>query len=79
MPHGLTPEQFIAIWQTSASLDEAARRVGKPKLNVSVTATKYRKRGIPMKFMTGRGFSHLDVARLSGLARSYAPPSQEGA
>ena len=43
------PEDFVRIWQKSKNLAEVAQRVGVDCHCVSVRASQYRRKGIPLK------------------------------
>jgi hypothetical protein len=65
----------VTIWQTSATLAEAARRAGMPVAIASARAGEYRKKGIPLKSMP-RGRKRLDVAGLKALAEILKPNNE---
>jgi hypothetical protein len=45
----IEPEQFITIWQQSASLAEVAQKTGMPKNSCYSRAAYYTRKGVPMK------------------------------
>lgn len=71
-----TPEEFIEVWQTSDSAEEAGKKLGMPREIASARACNYRSLGIPLKFMK-RGLRGLNVDNLSDLARSFGDCSKE--
>jgi len=42
-------EQFVRLWQTSASVNDVADAMGISKLGASVKASHLRRRGVPLK------------------------------
>jgi hypothetical protein len=61
----VTPEVFIATWQTSSSAFEVAERLQMPKDIVHARASTYRQAGIKLKKMPRHRNKALDVARLN--------------
>lgn len=49
MYYKITPEKFVAIWQSSKTIDEAAKRLKMPKAIACSRASYYRKMGIKLK------------------------------
>lgn len=71
----ISPEEFVRIWQTSASIVDAAKALGTTTIVATQRALSYRKRGIPLKKFesaVGRGAA-LDVGALKALAEELAP------
>lgn len=71
-------DEFVRAWQTSDSIQQAADKVGRNKMWMSSTASRFRRKGIPLKKMpnigNSRGNGHaLDIAGLAKLATSLAP------
>ena len=62
---GVTPEEFIKVWQTSKTLDEVAERTGIEKNAAAAKASGYRKKRVPLK----RFKEPLDWERLAELAK----------
>jgi biotin operon repressor len=61
-----TPEEFITTWQQSEGSQEVADTFGCSSKAVSLRASQYRKRGVPLKkFPRGH---RLDWAALTNLA-----------
>jgi hypothetical protein len=75
--YDVTPEQFVTAWQTSATVAEAAERLGMPEAIASARATDYRAKGIMLKRMPRGGKSRLDVEGLSALAESLKPNKED--
>jgi hypothetical protein len=48
-PSRISAEEFVRIWQTSASRKEVMEKTGQPKNTVAGRAARYRKRGVPLK------------------------------
>jgi hypothetical protein len=68
---GSEPNEFIDIWNDSATLEEAAERLGIQKSSASMRASHLRKMGHPVKrFQRGRKVR--DLASLADIARQYA-------
>ena len=63
----VTPEQFIKVWQTSNSAQEAADKLGMPKVIALARASAYRKEGINIKHMRRKPKKSLDVDALNRL------------
>jgi hypothetical protein len=61
----VTPEQFIRVWQTSETAEEAATRLGMPKPIVHARASEYRGMGITLKKMPRAKSPIIDIARLN--------------
>ncbi len=70
-PAKCTPEEFVRVWQESASASEVAAKLGIKPVTAFGRAKAYRKRGVPLKFHGGQGHCHgNDYAALAELARS---------
>lgn len=65
-------DEFVRIWQASASASEAARKAGVTAYHASFRAYFLRKRGVPLKRFAG-GRRPLDVKKLAKLAKSLQP------
>lgn len=63
----VSPEQFVRIWQAADNLGEVAKKTGRGERSLSVKASDYRKRGVPLKKLY-RGRAPLDIARLKRIA-----------
>lgn len=74
--YDVTPEQFIFIWQTSETPQEAADKLKMPRPIVLARATGYRRRGIPLKAMPRRGRRTVDVEKLKRLAEELVGREQ---
>lgn len=68
---GSDPAEFIAIWNSATSLDEAAERLGVQKTSASMRASHLRKGGYPVKRFP-RGRRTRDMGTLADIARQYA-------
>lgn len=64
----LTPEYFIAIWQSSKSIAEVLERTGMLPSAVRARVSIYRKRGVPLKKMQGNKGKTRDWAALARFA-----------
>tara|TARA_R110000824_G_scaffold10774_10_gene47237 strand:+ start:1915 stop:2184 length:270 start_codon:yes stop_codon:yes gene_type:complete len=66
----VSPEDFIKIWQTSLTTAEVMEKTDLKVHAARTRACMYRKKGIPLKYMT-RGKKRLDVEALTKLAVEY--------
>ena len=66
----LTPENFVRTWQESSTVQEVADKLSLSKANVSHRASRYRKKGVPLKAMGGRGHvgAPIDWKKLAEIA-----------
>lgn len=65
----LNAEEFVRLWQASKCLDDVAKKARLSKKTVTVRATSYRKRGIPLKNFKARGGRQpLDISALKKIA-----------
>lgn len=63
---------FIRVWQSAATLDEVAQKLGyEDRLVASQNASRLRKRGIPLKQFSND--PSLDIEALKALAEELAP------
>jgi DNA-binding IclR family transcriptional regulator len=69
----VTPEAFIRAWQGSASVQEVAKKTGLAKNSISATATRLKRRGIPLKSMDRKTDYYKALPRLIALAKALAP------
>ena len=46
---GISPEEFVKIWQSSKTLFEVSERMGLSKKIASARAGYYRSKGVPLK------------------------------
>lgn len=68
--YSVDAKEFIAVWQTSATADEAARRLNMPKDIAHARASGYRRKGIKLKNMPREGKKKgLDVDALNKMIR----------
>jgi hypothetical protein len=66
--YGVAAETFVRVWQSSASAEEAARRLNMPRPVVIARASNYRLKGVQLKKMPRRPVQErLDVASLNRL------------
>ncbi len=65
----INPEEFVKIWQASATMAEVAKRTKMARGAVSSRACVYRKKGVPLKRM-GRNGPRIDWTSLAALAES---------
>ena len=71
-------DQFIRIWQSSATLAEAAKQLGVTPRSLSVRASRWRRRGVKLKrFCSGRApvnvtDLNLAIAKLNRIAKESA-------
>jgi hypothetical protein len=76
----VTREEFVRIYQSSASTREAAERLGIKPAAVFSRAKKYRDKGVRLKQMPGlRGSRTIDVDSLNALIDSEFPPVETAA
>lgn len=61
-----TPEEFVTAWETSATAEQAAAKLGLTVNAVRSRAQHYRKQGVPLKTFR-RGTRPLDVEGLTAL------------
>lgn len=75
----VTPEDFVRVWQSSAHLEDVAETLGQSFQTVLVRATRYRKKGVPLRHLTSRtrsapftvgGSAPVDWTALAELAKS---------
>lgn len=60
------PEEFIATWQTSLTIDEVAKRLGITVQMAYARATHYRSKGVPLKrYKFGGAYDWDDLASLA--------------
>ena len=71
--YGVTPEQFVVIWETSDSLAQAAARLGMPPGVASARASRYRRLGVNLKRFRGGGLK-MDIDALRRLIREPESP-----
>jgi hypothetical protein len=69
---GSDPQEFVAVWNGAASLEEAACILGVQKTSASMRASHLRKLGLPIKKFP-RGRRYRDVEALADIARMYEP------
>src|SRR4051812_10458400 len=77
--YGVTPEQFVTVWNTSGSLEEAASRLKMPAPVAAARASKYRSVGVNLKKMPRKPRADgLDVEKLNRLIETLpaAPPDR---
>ena len=67
MPKKLTHEEFVAAWQASATLAEAAQRARVTGREASLRAAHMRKAGVPLKKFKEVA-ARLDVGKLTEIA-----------
>lgn len=65
---GSDPDEFIAIWNSATSLEEAASQLGIQKTSASMRAANLRKHGYHVKCFQ-RGRKVRDVGALADIAR----------
>jgi hypothetical protein len=70
----VTSEQFVVCWQSSKSVAGVASKLRMPAAVASDRASKYRRRGVPLKLMS-RFVRKLDVAALRCLAAGLLEPN----
>ena len=63
----ITPEEFVTVWNSSRTAQEAATTLGMPKAIAQARASKYRKAGVNLKRMRRGGGKRLDVEGLNRL------------
>jgi len=68
-------EEVVEAWQTSATAEEAAKKLGMPKAILIARVSQYRSRKIKLKVMKrGRpGINAIDVERMNELAAKLGP------
>lgn len=65
-------ELFVRTWQDSRSVAEVAERMDVSIANATNRASRYRKKGISLRYFygnSGRGRPRLDATRLAAIAR----------
>jgi hypothetical protein len=75
--YAVSPEEFIKVWQLSASADEVAKKLKMPKPIVHARASSYRKAGVKLKSMPRAGVRTLDVDKLNQLVSELGNGEQE--
>lgn len=63
----VSAEEFVIAWNTSASAQEVAERIGMPVPIVHARASKYRKAGVRLKDHKVDSGRSLNVAKLNAL------------
>jgi hypothetical protein len=76
--YNVSAEQFITVWQTSDTAQEAAERLKMPKDIAHARASMYRKAGVRLKRMPRRGQGGLNVAALNKLIEELDRQRAEG-
>jgi len=79
---GLSPEQFIKIYQSSGSQEEVVAKIKELGIELTVNAVSsravyYRKKGVPLKRFGGGGARPYDWHRLKKLAESIGETENE--
>ena len=70
MGSSVTPEGFVRAWQGAASLAEVAEKCSMTAMAVSSRAAAYRRMGVPLKTMSGKGGRpKVNVAELVKIAK----------
>lgn len=67
----VSPEEFIKVWQTTATRKEVAEKLKMNANACSQRAANYRNQGIRLKKLTPPGRAGLDLKKLSALAAKY--------
>lgn len=75
--YNVTAEQFVEVWETSATLQEAAQRLNMPPEITAARASDYRSRGIRLKLMP-RAKSVIDVEKLNRKIEAMGRQMAEG-
>lgn len=65
-------EDFVEVWQATASLADLAKALGTTPRAASTRAAVLRRAGVPLKVF--RRGSQIDVERLAAIARRHARP-----
>jgi hypothetical protein len=74
----VSAREFVRIWQTSATVAEVARKVGRSKNAVRVRAFRYRAwRGVPLKTFPPVEVELIDWDALAEYAESLGPEQIE--
>lgn len=68
-----SPREFVKAWQESANLRQVARKVGSTRDACSRRAWRYRKMGVPLKFMAEVPCESIDWDEMAEYARELAP------
>jgi len=73
----VSAEKFVTVWQRSDSAKVVGKALGLSPGSASCKACALRKRGVPLKKMSGfgQGRAPLDIKALAVLAKKCAPKS----
>ena len=74
-----TPMEFVQAWQTSSAVAEVASRLRMKKDQVRVRASRYRKKGVPLKQYAPAEVSVRDWDELAAFAASLVPEDESAA
>jgi hypothetical protein len=66
--YGVSPEEFIKVWQESGNAAEVAAKLRMPREIVLSRSSEYRRRGVRLKKLRKSG--RLDIAALNTIADS---------
>ena len=70
-PRRLTPIEFVTAWQRSRSIPDLIAKTGIRENAARGRATRYRRKGIPLKKLAD-GRASIDVAALKALVEKLA-------
>src|ERR1700690_1178724 len=70
--YGVSPAEFVEIWQSSQSTGEVVKRTGMPKRSVNARASTYRKKGVKLKEHEVTSKRRFDIDELNRLAEEAA-------
>lgn len=79
-PKKLDAENFVRIWQLSATPEDFVHRSGGMDFEkAGVRATQMRQKGVPLKKFPRKGRGGLDYDKLKALAEEFDPLRQQAA
>jgi hypothetical protein len=67
---GLSPEQFVRLWQSANDIHDFVERSGMSKVSAYSRMSFYKKRGIKLRLFPGGRVPRLDIAELSKIAKA---------
>lgn len=71
--------KFVQVWQTSRSVAEVAAKTRTNKGACKVRAFRYRKKGVPLKWIPASLNESIDWQELAELAETLAKEDSKGA
>lgn len=76
METGISPRQFVSVWQTSSSVTEVATKLGMNKSQARLRAFRYKKRGVPLRDFPPVEVPVVDWRELAEFAATLVPGAE---